>query len=123
MNIMAPPPLATIHLLRPPDFAVDYPLGGRGAKTLKFEADAIAIAVNHPGGFAEQLPLLVPRGGKVELAPGRATLTTPRGDFVVHFDAAAQAALSDAPGAVLSKHIVVLTLRATDKLNYSLGPK
>ena len=122
-SITAPPATPGSHELRTPEFAASYPLGDRGVKTLKFETDAIVVAVKHAGEFAELLPLLVPADGRVELAAGRAMLKTPRGDFVIHFDSAAQAALSDAPGAVLSKHLVVLTLRAKDQLDYTLGAK
>jgi len=103
------------------DFVARYALGKRGEKTVSFREAAIEVVVAHAGEFVETIPLLVPPDGRIELARNRATLITPRGRFAIDFDPAAEATLQDAPGDVLAKRIVVLTLRAKEQLNYALA--
>lgn len=103
------------------DVTVHYKLGESGAKALWFGRDSVVVAVKHAGEFTETLPLLVPPDGQIKQAADRVTLTTPRGEFIVWFREGVTATTSDAPGAVLAKRVVVLTLRAKDKLVYELG--
>jgi hypothetical protein len=48
---------------------VTYPLGTAGTKTITFGDDRIEVRIEHKGKFSEQLPMLVPSGGK-GLRPG-----------------------------------------------------
>ena len=63
------------------DYRIDYPLGARGMKTVVFGERGLHVAVEHPGNFVEQLPLLVlpadafvARPGRIELSRGPARL-------------------------------------------------
>jgi hypothetical protein len=102
------------------ELTLRYPLGAGGDKTVTFADAAVRIQVRLKGGITEVLPLLVPADGRVTLAPGRATMTAPGGSFAIVYDPSAQAVLAPPSTVVLTKRLTVLTLQATDRLDYTL---
>ena len=106
--------------LPPGELSVLYPLGPTGEKTVSFGETGVVVAVRQAGAFSEQIPLLVPAGGRVQLAADRALLVTPQGSVEVRFGRGVQATLDDTPQPMLAKHIVVLHLQARDALDYRI---
>ena len=102
------------------DLEARYPLGKAGEKTLRFLDWKINVSVRHAGDFTETLPLLAEKDGELVLAPGRATLKSARGSLSIRFSRTAKASFVESDSRVLSKRLVVLTLRAKDELDYSL---
>lgn len=102
------------------ELAVSYVLGDGGEKTVTFADDAVRVQAKLAGALTEVLPLLVPVDGRLVIAAGRATMTAPSGQFIIVFDPAVRATLAEPSTPVLNKRLTVLTLQATDRLEYSL---
>ena len=85
---------------------VRYHLGAVGQKTVIFEDDHIAVSIEHPGGFTEQIPLVVPSGPGVVLA----------------VDSPAMSGAQRVEGRVLfnDRKVETLSLPAKDSLTYRL---
>jgi len=98
--------------------SISYALGGAGSKTVAFADEAVEVSVDHPGGFLETLPLLKGDSDALEVSGATATLT--RGDFALAISSWGQAELDlvATQRRVGSREVVVLRIRACDRLEY-----
>ena len=93
----------------------------QGSKTITFDADAIDVAVKHPGKFIEQIPLLTTAANPVAVAEGSATLKLPHGQLLITFPPTTQATIARSDQKLFNdKTVSVLTLPASDTLTYHL---
>jgi len=98
---------------------VRYPLGKRGTKEIAFDENGIAVKVNHPGEFAEQLPLLIPSDADTVLEEG--TLRVKGADWSLDISSNSTAAtLEPTDKSVLGKKLSVLRLAGEDQLEYDM---
>ena len=101
-------------------FEVTYALGTHGAKTVRFEEDAICVHVQHPGGFTEILPLLCNEEDSVTVGEKQVELKTPCGALKVLFSEKATAQLEKTQQSDWLKSVRVVQLHAQDELTYKL---
>jgi hypothetical protein len=97
---------------------VRYPLADRGEKTLRFEEHEIALSVRHAGAFQEQIPLLLGERDSVTLQAEAATVIRAGKRVTVRFSREARAETLETGLAVGPLRVVVLVLRARDRLDY-----
>lgn len=102
------------------DLSVSYPLREEGRKTVSFRDGRIDVAVQCNGAFSEQIPLLIPDGGRLEIADGRATLHNGETTLNVSFSPAAKANELRTGITVAGKTLRVLRILAQGKLDYRL---
>jgi hypothetical protein len=104
-------------------FSVRYPLGPQGHKELNFGDVEIEVAIEHPGSFVEQIPLLVEPDDELRTSGERIELR--RRDTLVlalAFDPAAHARIVETDTDVSTKRVRVVTIEAVDHLHYTLSP-
>lgn len=102
------------------ELSVRYAVGGGGEKTVTFGESNVTVSIRSSKAFVEQIPLLVPDGGRLNLIEGKATLQTQRGDVVIHFDPATKAKVAKSKVKMLSKTVEVVTLQAEGSLTYRI---
>jgi hypothetical protein len=109
------------HDLGQGSLTVNYPLGGKGRKTIRFDDDRIRVEVGHPGAFSETVPLLKREGDSLRIENNRVILeragTTA---LVLEIDAPAKVELSDEKSAVGPYQVVTARIQSADALSYTV---
>lgn len=101
---------------------VSYPLGKTGRKTIRFEADRIAVEVEHPGSFTECLPLLKGPADQIDLTDNRLLVRRGQSELTVTIDGAkAKPTLTATETQVGIKHVETVSVSAADRLTYTLS--
>jgi len=97
---------------------IAYPLENEGRKTLQFSDGLVRVDVEHPGEFTEQLPLLVAPEWDLDVRQKSAQLMHGEPILNVRLEKAQDADAVETDIAVAGKRLVVLVLRAADRLTY-----
>lgn len=97
-----------------------YPLGETGRKIVLMGQDGIDVTIEHPGAFAERLPLIVRENEQVTVAAGKIELVRDGVTFSVVFDnnATPELATAGKPQAGMVNQLV--SVKATDRLKYTI---
>jgi hypothetical protein len=100
---------------------LSYQLGQRGKKTIVFAEDHVAISISHPGGFTENIPLLLGEDDELDINRARVELRFADGmKFVVTFDASAKPGIHKTESQTGKKSLRVLQLENARSLEYRL---
>jgi hypothetical protein len=110
-----------VHQLEAGRLEVRYPLGTLGNKAIRFGDRITSVEIRHPGSFAEVVPLLVASESTVTLTPTTAASKVGDGTVSVRFGARVSATVSEGDLKVESKRLVILRLKASDHLRYTVG--
>ncbi len=98
------------------ELLVQYPLGEKGTKTLRFREDSIIMTIEHPGDFTEQLPLLAGTKATPNLFKNSAGI----GRLVVEFPLRTPANWLEGPTLFGATKVQTLRLAASNSLTYTL---
>jgi len=101
---------------------IAYSLQNEGRKTVQFSDRVIRVEIEHPGEFTEQLPLLVAPEWSLDVREASAELTHGQPILNLRFEMAQDARAVETDTAVAGKRLVVLVLRAVDRLTYEAAP-
>ena len=103
------------------DMEIVYNLGASGDKTISYGEEDISVAVNHQGGFAEQIPLMVASDDIVTIVDGSLSLV--RGNVIleIDFDESIEVELIEKDFRIYDKTLKMLTLETSDSLNYTIS--
>lgn len=100
---------------------ISYPLGTIGNKSLTFGDSQIDVSVDCAGDFTECLPLLKNKSDQIEFVnQGKLKLTKGGTDIVITFSGLTNASLKETAIRSGDQQVVVLYLKAHDRLSYSI---
>jgi hypothetical protein len=105
------------------DLVARYNLGAAAAgatKQVRFLDDRIEVLVTHPGEFREQLPLLVLPDDKLASTDSSLTLHRNGGTLSITTEGPVQMSTDEARAKVGPYHVACVSLKARDKLAYTL---
>ena len=114
-------PLPGKRDLRAGNLTVKYPFSDQGEKILRFAPDGITVEVDHSGPLREQIPLLVGAGDRVEIVPGKVTLTRGPNAFSITFDKQVEVEKVETDLKVGPRKVVTVSLQTRDTLTYRLA--
>jgi hypothetical protein len=97
-----------------------YPLAERGEKWVAFTPEGLKVAVQHPGRFAECLPLLIRQTDHLDLGAGRTQIRRGDGAWTIDHGQAAEPRASETDLTCGPYSVVVLWLQAEQQLNYTM---
>jgi hypothetical protein len=114
-------PTAGVRDLPDGRLSVRYRLGERGVKSLTFDEKEIAVSIDHAGPFEEQVPLLLAPADTLVTSDGQVALVHEgRTRAALHFDRKNRARAVETDLHIASKRVVVVTIAADDRLQYSV---
>jgi hypothetical protein len=102
--------------------AANYSLGIAGKKSVSFKDKMIEVTIQHPGQFAEYIPLLLGETDSIEIvSPGKAILKKQGGTIIIQFDEAAKASIKKTNMKAGRQQVTTLVIESNDKLTYSFN--
>ncbi|MDF2937213.1 MAG: hypothetical protein K0Q90_2586 [Paenibacillaceae bacterium] len=103
------------------DMEMQYSLGTAGNKTVKYEEDGIAVAVQHQGAFEEHIPLMVLPEDQITQADGIVKLVRGNAVLEITFDETAEANLVQKNFSAFSYQMQMLVIKTSGSLTYRLS--
>jgi hypothetical protein len=108
------------HDLPSGDLSVHYLLGSAGKKTVVFDDTGFRVSIEHPGGFVEQLPLLLFATDSLVGAPGQITVRRGASQFFIRWASTSRATVTRSDELVGSRRVVVVAIPGSNALTYDI---
>ena len=93
---------------------------GNGNKSLRLSDSSIDIKIDHKGEFTEYIPLLLRQNDKLELSKGIVVLRKDKSNIRIQFDRKAKPVIQQTSLVSGNQKVVVLLLKASITLEYSI---
>jgi len=99
---------------------IQYALGSKGKKQIKFNKDKIQIEVKYPGDFTEILPLLITPNDEIILHPNKIELNNKPGNLVISMSGNQGIQTKNFETELYDKNCKVIEISAHNRLTYEI---